>query len=118
MEGDERFLGLHAEDAVREHMAGYLQPEFEKAKGHKASFPFSSSLSPQQIKEIVHRNIAQSDRYRLLKKAGMSESEIDRLIDTSTDSGLTFRPLYPRLETKLYIIWKKYQSFSPISKGI
>ena len=69
----------YAEDAVREHMAGYLQPEFEKAKGHKASFPFSSSLSPQQIKEIVHRNIAQSDRYRLLKKAGMSESEIDKV---------------------------------------
>ena len=69
----------YAEDAVREHMAGYLQPEFEKAKGHKASFPFSSSLSPQQIKEIVHRNIAQSDRYRLLKKAVMSESEIDKV---------------------------------------
>ena len=36
------------------------------------------------------------------------------LIDTSPDSGLVFRPLTPRLETKLYFIWKKYQVFTPI----
>ncbi len=40
----------------------------------------------------------------------------DHLIDTSPDSGLVFRPLSPRLETKLYLIWKKYQSFSPIAE--
>jgi penicillin-binding protein 1A len=71
-------LQRYAEDAVREHMAGYLQPEFEKEKGHKASFPFSSSLTPQQIKDIIHRNVVQSDRYRLLKQAGLSDEEIDR----------------------------------------
>lgn len=40
----------------------------------------------------------------------------DRLIDTSPGSGLTFRPLSPRLETKLYLVWKKYQTFSPIAE--
>ena len=40
----------------------------------------------------------------------------DHLIDTSAGSGLVFRPLYPRLETKLYLIWKKYQIFSPIAE--
>lgn len=39
----------------------------------------------------------------------------DRLIDTSPGSGLKFRPLSPRLETKLYLVWKKYQTFSPIA---
>ena len=39
----------------------------------------------------------------------------DKLIDTSPDSGLTYRPLSPRLETKLYLVWKKYQTFSPIA---
>ncbi len=39
----------------------------------------------------------------------------EHLIDTSADSGLAFRPLHPRLETKLYLIWKKYQVFSPIA---
>ena len=38
------------------------------------------------------------------------------LIDTSPDSGLVFRPLTPKLETKLYFIWKKYQIFTPIAE--
>ena len=40
----------------------------------------------------------------------------EHLIDTSPDSGLIFRPLTPRLETKLYLIWKKYQIFTPIAQ--
>ena len=40
----------------------------------------------------------------------------NRLIDTSPGSGLAFRPLTPRLETKLYLVWKKYQTFSPIAE--
>lgn len=37
----------------------------------------------------------------------------DKLVDTSEGSGLCFRPLEPALETKLSVIWKKYQVFSP-----
>ena len=40
----------------------------------------------------------------------------DRLVDTSNDSGLTFRPLFPRLETKLYLTWNRYQAFTPIAE--
>ncbi len=40
----------------------------------------------------------------------------DHLVDTSPDSGLVFRPLFPTLENRLYLIWKKYQTFSPISE--
>ena len=40
----------------------------------------------------------------------------NKLVDTSPGSGLTFRPLTPRLETKLYLVWKKYQTFSPIAE--
>ena len=40
----------------------------------------------------------------------------DKLVDTSPGSGLTFRPLTPRLETKLYLVWKNYQTFSPIAE--
>lgn len=42
----------------------------------------------------------------------------DRLVNTSSDSGLVFRPLVPELETKLYIIWKKYQVFSPMAEKL
>lgn len=40
----------------------------------------------------------------------------DKLVDTSTESDLCFRPLTPLLETKLYVIWKKYQMFSPAAE--
>lgn len=39
----------------------------------------------------------------------------DNLIDTTINSFLTFRPLNPPLETKMYVIWKKYQVFTPIA---
>ncbi len=38
------------------------------------------------------------------------------LVDVSPESGLAFRPLAPRLETKLYLIWNRYQTFTPIAE--
>ena len=38
------------------------------------------------------------------------------LIDTSDGSGLVFRPLEPTLETTLYIVWNRYQTFTPIAE--
>ncbi len=40
---------------------------------------------------------------------------LDKLIDTGPDSGLVFRPLSPRLEERIYLVWKKYQVFTPIA---
>ncbi len=40
----------------------------------------------------------------------------DKLACTGTDSELCFRPLEPPLENKMYIIWKKYQIFTPIAE--
>lgn len=37
---------------------------------------------------------------------------LDKLIDTSAESPLCFRPFAPRLESGLDIVWKKYQVFS------
>lgn len=37
---------------------------------------------------------------------------LDKLTDTSQDSNLCFRPLEPKLESGLNIVWKKYQVFS------
>ena len=38
------------------------------------------------------------------------------LVDVSENSGLTFRPLFPTLEAKLYLIWNRYQAFTPIAE--
>lgn len=37
---------------------------------------------------------------------------IDKIVNTSSDSNLCFRPLEPRLESGLNIVWKKHQVFS------
>ena len=41
---------------------------------------------------------------------------LNNLIDTSEGSGLVFRPLYPDLEMRMYLIWNRYQSFTPIAE--
>lgn len=40
---------------------------------------------------------------------------LDKLINTTGESELCFRPLYPTLEAGLCIVWKKYQVFSRAS---
>ncbi|MBR4636098.1 MAG: LysR family transcriptional regulator [Clostridia bacterium] len=53
----------------------------------------------------------------IFAKAGLGYLlTFDKLIDVSPESGLVFRPLLPRLETKLYLVWKKYQTFTPIAE--
>lgn len=41
---------------------------------------------------------------------------LDKLIKENENSSLCFRPLEPRLESGLDIVWKKYQVFSPAAR--
>lgn len=61
--------------------------------------------------------------YNLLFNASLMVEEgvgyalcLDNIIKTSDDSALCFRPLEPRLEVGLNVVWKKYQVFSKPSK--
>ena len=50
----------------------------------------------------------------VMVKAGVGYAlSLDNLADTSADSDICIRPLYPRLESGLNLICKKYQIFSP-----
>lgn len=42
----------------------------------------------------------------------------EHLIHPGNESGLVFRPLEPKLENKMYLIWKKYQIFTPIAQKL
>lgn len=60
--------------------------------------------------------------FRLAYNASMFVKEglgfqlsFEHLVNTAPESGLIFRPLYPKLETKLFLIWNKYQTFTPIA---
>ena len=50
----------------------------------------------------------------VMVKAGLGYAiTLDKLVDISQESELSFRPLSPKLESGLYIVWKKNQVFSP-----
>ena len=72
----------YAEQAVYEHVVRYLQPHFNEGKKSKPNFPYSSSLSAQEVKKILMRNVRQSERYRVLKESGASEEEILKSFNT------------------------------------
>jgi DNA-binding transcriptional LysR family regulator len=41
----------------------------------------------------------------------------DKLVNTTGDCNLCFRPLESRFETGLYLVWKKYQIFTKAAKA-
>lgn len=43
------------------------------------------------------------------------ELTFDKLVETNAESDLCFRPITPPLHTKMYVIWKKYQIFTPVA---
>ena len=76
----------YAEEAIEEHIGGYLQPEFFKHwKGQKnAPFSFSESSAAEEIKSLMETSIKRSERYRLMKKENISEDSIAKAFNTKT----------------------------------
>lgn len=72
----------YAEEAVSEHVTGYLQPKFFKEKRNKSYAPFSRDLTKEERQEILERSKRQSERYIKHKKAGMTKQEIDAAFNT------------------------------------
>ncbi|MDO4692865.1 MAG: transglycosylase domain-containing protein [Porphyromonadaceae bacterium] len=68
----------YAEAAVREHMAGTLQPAFDREKRNSKTAPFASNITPKQKQEILDRAMRQSERWRVSKEEGMSDAEIKK----------------------------------------
>ena len=71
----------YAEESVSEHMQD-LQKSFFREKRRKSYAPFSQDLTPEDIDAIMNRSMRQTDRYRALKKQGMSETEIKKTFQT------------------------------------
>lgn len=53
----------------------------------------------------------------VMAKTGLGyEITLDRLIDTGNDSELVFIPLSDAPKTEMYVVWRKYQTFTPIAE--
>lgn len=74
----------YAESAVTEHMKT-LQVEFDKECKKKKNAPFAWNVNKEEIKNILVQGMKRSERYRLLKKAGLDEDEIIKIFNTKTE---------------------------------
>ena len=55
----------------------------------------------------------------VMAKAGIGYAMmLDKLVQTGEDSELVFRPLLDVPKAEMYIIWRKYQTFTPVSQLI
>lgn len=69
----------------------------------------------QQLNTVATYNLIYNAS--LLVKAGMGYAiGLDKIINTSDESELTFRPLSPPVETSLAFVWKRNQVFSDAAK--
>ncbi len=101
----------YAEKAVRKHVGGYLQAEFNKANRYKRNAPFSDNISRTNIKAILNRACKQSVRYRQMKEMGASDEEIVRSFRTPHEMTLfTYHGNVDTLMTPIDSI-RYYKSF-------
>ena len=68
----------YAEEAVSEHLGTDLQPTFNAELRWKTNRPFSNDVPATQRENILKRAQQGSDRYRMLKAAGVSNSEMQK----------------------------------------
>ena len=66
----------YAEEAVAEHLGKNLQPAFNRDIRWKANKPFSNDIDQHTVETLMKQARRWSDRYRMLKQGGLSESEI------------------------------------------
>lgn len=94
----------YAEEAVIYHLKNTLQPQFDREKGSRGPYTTNSAeLGQLTPRKLIDRAIRQSERYRVLKNAGMSDAEImeefDKPVDMtvfSYDGGQVQKTMSPR----------------------
>lgn len=84
------------------------------------------ALNGTELTTWLQRDVSQLNftaSYNLVYNASLMVDEglgyalcLDKIINVTGKSNLCFKPLYPRLEVGMKIVWKKYQVFSKASE--
>lgn len=77
-------MQTYAEEALRKHLAKDLQPAFDRNNKSVKNFPFSNSLSPEQIETIMRNGRRSSARYATALEQEKSNKEIEQEFNTPT----------------------------------
>ena len=75
----------YAEEAMDAHVAGYLQPLFDAERKGKSNAPYAAGISMDKYRQNLYRAMHQSERYIHLKKAGLTDEQIDQNFATPTE---------------------------------
>ncbi len=74
----------YAEESVAEHLGKDLQNAFWKDLKWKTNKPFSNDVDQELIDQLMKQARRWSDRYRMMKRSGVSDSEIRKSFDEPT----------------------------------
>lgn len=93
------------------------EPLIVSKQGLTYDFPKIFGEEQDKLNIVATFNLPYNGSLLVKEKLGLMLC-FDGLIDTSEQSDLCFRPLYPLLESEGNLIWKKYQAFSPAAKAL
>jgi penicillin-binding protein 1A len=74
----------YAENAVSEHIGGFLQDAFYNDQKGRSKAPFSYDLTNADINRIMENSKRRCERYRVHKVAGINKDSIDSIFETPT----------------------------------
>ena len=76
----------YAEEAMVKHLSEQLQPQFNRQIRGQKNAPFvSRDITEEDIRGILNRDMTNSDRYRELRKSGMSDEDTRKTFDQPVD---------------------------------
>ncbi|MFA5533216.1 MAG: transglycosylase domain-containing protein [Mariniphaga sp.] len=75
----------YAVESVEYHLKNNLQPEFDGGMKYLNNPPFANNMTPDQVEDLLNREIRRSERYRVLKNQGKSYQEIKENFNQPVD---------------------------------
>ena len=78
-------MQMYAEDAMKQHVIGTLQPAFDKERKGSKKAPYGASVSESDVERLLLRAKHQSGRYIQMKANGASDAEIDKAFSTPVE---------------------------------
>lgn len=90
-------------------------PVFCSEQSVKMDLPRWCGEKVDQLQIMATFNLSNNSAVFVREGLGVALT-FDKLIETTSNSTLCFRPIIPQLHTQMYVIWKKYQVFTPVAQ--
>lgn len=77
-----------AEQALVSHLRDSLQPAFDAEAKNNRRWPYARELSEKDVERSLYRSMRQSERYVLMRRAGASDADIEKIFNTPVEMTL------------------------------